>query len=391
LRTAFQAGVAIDLFIALVLALFNVQDGSNMASASTPNLNFITEAQIDEMRSKRKKTKFKGCTQLYQYFIKADGMMACSCMRYWDILADMRAIDAGTFYHGPMIQFIRESFEDGYEPFSVCAGCASRLTNYDHAGTKYDFIDLHIEPSNDCNLFCEACICTFERFSPNVPPRVLLNFELYEKTLREIHAAGLKVRHLALVGFGEPMFHGRIPEMAQLGRELFPDAFIFVDTNANFGKRRAIEVASCGISEIRLALDGVDQDSYVAYRRNGEFDKALQFTKELAQAVRETGSATRVLWKYILFSHNDKDEQILKAMLMAREIGIPIVFDATVGANASKRSREEIKALVGAPIGCNIDPQSTEGTGFQLEDPKEGTPLWKRLTRLSKRSQQGVA
>jgi hypothetical protein len=54
--------------------------------------NFVTEAQIAELRKNRFPTKFKGCTQLYQYFIKADGTMACSCMRYWDILADMRTI-----------------------------------------------------------------------------------------------------------------------------------------------------------------------------------------------------------------------------------------------------------------------------------------------------------
>src|SRR5215467_2089363 len=116
------------------------------------------------------------------------------------------------------------------------------------------FIDLHIEPSNQCNLYCEACICTFERLSANVPARVTLDYELYEKSLREIKAAGLSVRHLALVGFGEPLFNTRTPDMARLGRQLFPNANIFVDTNANFGKRRAEELACCGLSQIRLSL-----------------------------------------------------------------------------------------------------------------------------------------
>jgi hypothetical protein len=197
-----------------------------MALSLTPDRNDVTEEKIEEFRANRVVTQFKGCTQLYQYFIKADGTMACSCMRYWDILADLRNIDAGKFYNGPMMKFIRQSFAEGYEPFSFCHGCASRLANYDRTNEVYDFIDLHIEPSNQCNLYCEACICTFERLSSNVPARVALDYELYEKSLKEIKVAGLSVRHLALVGFGEPLFNARTPDMARLGRQIFPNAFI---------------------------------------------------------------------------------------------------------------------------------------------------------------------
>src|SRR5262245_19199627 len=111
-----------------------------MTKPLTPKPSYVTEAQIEELRAKRSATKFRGCTQFYQYFIKSNGMMACSCMRYWDILADMRTIDAGEFYNGPMMKYIRESFAEGYEPFTFCRGCASRLTNYDKTDREYDFI-----------------------------------------------------------------------------------------------------------------------------------------------------------------------------------------------------------------------------------------------------------
>ena len=61
------------------------------------------------------------------------------------------------------------------------------------------------------------------------------------------------------------------------------------------------------------------------------------------------------------------------------------MFDATVGANASKRTSAEIEAVVGVGVGCNIDPGSTEALQFTLGEPEEGTPLWKRLTRLRRR------
>ena len=258
------------------------------------------------------------------------------------------------------MQFIRECFAAGYEPFPFCEGCPSRLSSFDSAQRIYNWIDLHIEPSNQCNLFCEACLCTYERSTENTPARLSLDYDLYGKTLREVHRAGLSLRNLALVGFGEPLFNSRTPDMARLARELYPNAHIFVDTNANFGKRRAEELADCGINEIRLAMDGVDQASYEIYRQKGKFDRVLQFGRDLAQAIRDSNSSTRAIWKYILFNHNDSDKQILTAVRLAADTGIPIIFDSTVGPNASLRTPAEFEALVGAPLGCNIDPKSSE-------------------------------
>jgi hypothetical protein len=356
-----------------------------MGESVTPALNRVTKNQISQFRENRAKTNFKGCTQLYQMFIKADGTISCSCMRYWDILADLHDVDISAFFNGPMMSFIRESFANGYEPFSFCEGCPSRLTDFD-AKQEYDYIDLHVEPSNQCNLYCEACICTFERLTHNPPSRVSLDYELYEKALCSIHKAGLRLRHLALVGFGEPLFHSRVPDMARLGRALFPNSNIFLDTNGNFGRQRAEEIADCGLNEIRLALDGVDQTSYEAYRRAGDFKRAFQFARDLADAIRLSKSSTRAVWKYILFRHNDSDKQLLAAIRMAGEIGIPIIFDATVGSEASKRPASEIVNLTGQPIGCNIDPQATSGEKLPLGVPERSSSLWRRINRFRTRA-----
>jgi Radical SAM superfamily len=356
-----------------------------MSRSTTPDLSFISESKVDEFRANRVPTTFKGCTQLFQLFVKSDGMISCSCMRYWDILADAREVDVGEFFNGKLMQFIRECFVEGYEPFEFCKDCASRKSSFDSTALIHKQISLHIEPSNQCNLFCEACLCTYERFTDNTPPRRSLDYGLYEKILRDIHRAGLHLTRLALVGFGEPLFNSRTPDMARLGRELFPSAYIFVDTNGNFGKRRAGELADCGINEVRIALDGIDQASYEPYRRNGDFDRAWQFARDLAQAIRDTKSSTRAIWKYILFNHNDSNEQILTAVRMAAEIGVTIVFDGTVGDSASRRTSADIKALVGQPLGCNIDPKSTEGNMLQLGEPERDSPLWRRVMRLRNR------
>lgn len=323
----------------------------------TPTENLLTADRIPEYRRARQKTSFQGCTQISQIFLKSDGKLSCSCQKYWDILGDARVIDAAEFFRGEIMQYIRDSFREGFEPFHFCGDCVSRLSEFDHAATA---INLHIEPTNQCNLFCEACLCTFERSTSNPPPRGVLPYEVYEKFVREIAAGKLWVSAISFVGFGEPLFNSRVPDMARLARQLFPSAIILVDTNANFGDRRARELADCGITEIRLGIDGANQESYVGYRKNGNYQKAITFARGLAHEVRATDSKTRVTWKYILFSHNDRDEHLLEAKRLAAEIGVNLVFDSTVGDIASRRTLADLRALLGPEIEikCNIDPSA---------------------------------
>jgi molybdenum cofactor biosynthesis enzyme MoaA len=144
--------------------------------------------------------------------------------------------------------------------------------------------------------------------------------------------------------------------MASLGRRLFPRAHLYLDTNANFGTRRAEEIADCGLNEIRLGIDGMDQTTYGGYRKSGNFEKAFAFAGRLADSIRAKGSKTRAVWKHILFNHNDRDEHILAAVKMADQIGIDLIFDVTVGDIATRRSVDEIRLLTGERgFACNID------------------------------------
>ena len=56
-----------------------------MSLPLTPDPKFVRESQIEEFRANRVATTFQGCTQLYQLFVKSNGTVSCSCLRYWDI------------------------------------------------------------------------------------------------------------------------------------------------------------------------------------------------------------------------------------------------------------------------------------------------------------------
>jgi uncharacterized radical SAM superfamily Fe-S cluster-containing enzyme len=335
----------------------------------TPSSMMIHESKINKYCAKRIKTEYGGCFMCHGLFVKSDKKLGCSCMiGYYANLGDIGEIDVGEFISSPLITYIKESFHEGYEPFDMCSKCVSRTAEYPEEDDNQN-ITLHIEPSNNCNLYCSACTCTVERASDNTPPRVNLSYQSYEKMINELKQANININRLAFVGFGEPLFNSEIPKMVSFAREVYPEAYIFIDTNANFASKRAIEIANCGFSEIRIGLDGSDQDSYEAYRKNGNFDKAFNFTRTLSEEVRRTGSTTKIIWKYILFKNNDTDTHIESAIQYAEEIGVELQFDYTVGKLASTRTKDDIESMIGKRrIGFNLDPKAYYKMSGKLKD-----------------------
>lgn len=330
----------------------------------TPEQNCVLPELIPKYRSQRVKTMYGGCYMCNGIFVKADNNLGCSCMiGYYYSLGDISKLNMAEFIEGPLIQYIRESFREGYEPFSFCKYCVSRSTHYPENAdsdnphsSDVQNLTIHVEPSNRCNLWCEACICTDERKSVNTPNRGELEYRTFHKMLSEIKSTSINIKVVAFVGFGEPLFNSQLPAMARLVRSLYPDCYIYLDTNANFGIKRADEISNCGINEIRLALDGVDQVTYETYRKGGDFNRAIIFTQKLLALIRNNGSSTHAIWKYILFKHNDKDEHILRAIKMANDIGIDISFDLTAGDLASSRPLSEIQSIVkSSKISMNLD------------------------------------
>jgi len=306
------------------------------------------------MMAHHRKTDFKSCHMCAGVFFKCNAKLTCWCNDGYNYeLGDMRTDHVGEFITGNVMQHIRNSFQMGYEPFKICQNCIAKTNT---VRTLEDGILIQVEPSNICNLFCEFCSCTFERQYENPPKRKLLPFELYSKSMEEIRDSNIKVAVIGFIGYGEPLFNPYICQMSQLARNLFPESLIFIDTNANHSPRKARNLADCGVDEVRMGIDGVDQVSYVKYREQGNFDKCIKFAKALCDETKRIGSSTKPIWKYILFNHNDSDDQIDKAMQMADEMGVKILFHLTSTPNKSLRKDEDIISQVGmSRIGSNVD------------------------------------
>ena len=124
-----------------------------------------------------------------------------------------------------------------------------------------------------------------------------------------------------------------VSEMVCLVREKL-GARTSISTNGNVTWRD--DFVGCGVDELVFSIDGARSASYRMYR-DGDFNIAFQNMKKAAgQASRNQ----RIIWKYILFSHNDSNEELLEARKMADAIGVELQFVFTNAPNPSLRFRK---------------------------------------------------
>ncbi|MFC3614384.1 radical SAM protein [Lutimaribacter marinistellae] len=173
-----------------------------------------------------------------------------------------------------------------------------------------------VEGSLACGLRCPDCANHSQL--RNRPGPVHLPEDWYRRILAELAEAGFKVSWIEFCGQGEPLNHPEFARLVEITREILPETRIRLITNGNHNFMR--KIGSAFIDETIVSIDGARQQSYAAYRVNGQLDKALKFLEGSCDSQIPRGG--NVIWKYILFSSNDSDEELRAAQDLAADIGV---------------------------------------------------------------------
>lgn len=166
-----------------------------------------------------------------------------------------------------------------------------------------------IEPAAVCNLDCTGC-WTNTAYRDEKP-----GFLALEDCRRVIDALGNHLCIIWLWGWGEPFLNKNIYEMIRTARR--KGIIVISSTNGNirFDDQELEELVRSGLSQLIVAVDGLDQETYVRYRINGQLDLVRENVVRIAETKRRLGLSTPLVnVRMVVMRHNEHQADSLREM-----------------------------------------------------------------------------
>jgi MoaA/NifB/PqqE/SkfB family radical SAM enzyme len=166
-----------------------------------------------------------------------------------------------------------------------------------------------IEPNLFCNLQCPACPTGLRL---GLRPTVAIDEELFKSAIDEI---GDYVFQLYMYNWGEPLLHKRTPEMIAYAKA--KDISILLSTNLSIKLTDDYidRLVLSGLDRMIVSLDGITQESYSKYRRNGSLALVRENVMRIQEAKQRLGRATpKIIWQFLVFRHNEHEIEQARAL-----------------------------------------------------------------------------
>jgi MoaA/NifB/PqqE/SkfB family radical SAM enzyme len=258
-----------------------------------------------------------------------DGRLVCGCADPYGkrVLGDLRVMPTvSSVWTGDVASKLRQDIVDGGSKF--CGDCPLKLPLGKDERPPQRPLEvgplpsrLYIECTAACNISCNQACCAPETGITRTRQAGMLDYGLFTRVVDE--AAPSLVR-IDFFNYGEAFLHKRALDMVEYIKSRYPHVYLYTSTNGlaltEDGARR---LARSGIDEVTFSIDGATHDTYVQYRQRGDFEKAIRNLRALVDEKRKNGlDVPFVNWRYILFTHNDSDDEMDLARRMAADIGV---------------------------------------------------------------------
>lgn len=276
------------------------------------------------------------CRILRELTVKSDGHICCDDSNGYDInlgfISEKRGWSLRKVIEGPIYNHVRTSFKNGVAPWGeTCKGCDLYHSGGNPVDTLNKKISLRIEPTLACDLACAFC-----KRRREVSVRTgdwHLSLEKFKALINNCTSLNIEIDLISYLGWGEPLNHPNFKELVSIARTLAPKTIQEVTTVANSNFEES--VGNSEIDYIIISCDGITQEKYQKYRINGKLSMVFDFIKDsrLCKNIN-----TKIIWKYILFEHNDDTADINFVQNFADENEINEVhFILTNTKNRSKK------------------------------------------------------
>ena len=257
-----------------------------------------------------------------------DGRLVCGCADPYGkrVLGDTRTASVSAIWTGDIAAGLRQDIVAGGSKF--CGDCPLKLPLKKDEPPPARGLDvgqlpsrLYIECTAACNISCNQACCAPETGITRTRQAGMLDYDLFTRVVDE---AGPTVGRIDFFNYGEAFLHKRALEMVEYIKSRYPNVYLYTSTNGlaltEDGSRR---LARSGIDEVTFSIDGATTESYATYRQRGDFAKAIRNLTALVDEKRKNGlDVPFVNWRYILFTHNDSEDEMALARRMAADIGV---------------------------------------------------------------------
>ncbi len=175
-------------------------------------------------------------------------------------------------------------------------------------------ISMAIEPTTACNLRCPECPSGLRSFTRPTGKLNVASFDQIIESVRE---------HLMYLTFyfqGEPYLNPSFLEMVQMASQ--KNIYTTTSTNAHFlNDENAKQTISSGLNRLIISIDGATQETYEAYRKEGDLQQVLEGTRNILRWRKKMKSKTpMVVWQFLVVKANEHQIPEIKKLAKAYDV-----------------------------------------------------------------------
>ena len=198
-----------------------------------------------------------------------------------------------------------------------------------------------IDASTMCQLDCVQCYMRKSNYG-NVGCGYL-TFANFKKFIE----SNPYVKSIELANSGEVFLNPELAEIIEYAYENEIRLTAWDGVNFNDVSEKVLELlVQKNFREITIALDGASQESYVKYRRKGDFNKVISNIRKLNEFKKKYNSEyPKLNWQYIIMPSTEND--IEQAKELAAELNMTIKFRLTWDETYKPTDPEKIKRSTG--------------------------------------------
>jgi radical SAM protein with 4Fe4S-binding SPASM domain len=142
-----------------------------------------------------------------------------------------------------------------------------------------------MELTNNCNLRCPECSTGSGQMRRK---QGFMDVSLYNRVISELRPYLFNVN---LYFQGEPLLHPDLLSFITASRGIIS----VISTNGHYlSEEKSLEIVRSGLRKIIISLDGHDQETYSAYRRNGDITKVIKGINNVAASKRKLRSSMKI-------------------------------------------------------------------------------------------------